>query len=90
MGITIRDKTLQKQFLRQPILILKKATKFIRVFEVSKEQLKTINGANISRTEVDGIKSKRLQSNYDSTKQYNELNSVAFDCHNSGRKHEKR
>ena len=35
------------------------------------------------------VKTKRLQSNNDCTKQYRELNSVAFDCHNSGRKHRK-
>ena len=66
----LRDKTLQKQLLRDPSLILKNATEFIRDFVIIKEQLKIINDTKNSKTEVDVIIIKNLQSNNDRTKQY--------------------
>ena len=51
-------KTLQERLLREPTLTLKKKTEFIQAFEVRKEQLKTINDANTSKTEVNVVKTK--------------------------------
>ena len=63
-------KMLQKQLLRDPSLILKNATEFIRDFVIIKEQLKIINDTKNSKTEVDVIIIKNLQSSNDRTKQY--------------------
>lgn len=59
----IRDKSLQERLLKETSSTLKKSTEFIRTYEGSKAQLKTISEGRSLKMEIDFVKSKRQHTN---------------------------